>query len=45
MVKSVKSIETLEEAMEEVDFVEIIACKVDQTTHLLIHVKRDATYA
>jgi hypothetical protein len=38
-------IETLVEVIEEVDFVETVVFEADQTTHTLVHVRRDVTYA
>jgi hypothetical protein len=40
-----RPVETFEEVIEEVDFVEIVVFEADQTIYTLAHVRRDATYA
>jgi hypothetical protein len=37
-------IETLVEVIEEVDFVETVVFKADQTTYTLVYIRRDVTY-
>jgi len=40
-----RPVETFEEVMEEVDFVETVVFEADRPIHLSVHVRRDVMYA
>jgi hypothetical protein len=39
-----RPIETFKEVIKEVDFIEIVVFKADQTIYTLVHIRRDAIY-